>query len=192
MKKPKLTTQKIKQFLGNLANALVPGSTLGFAVHATATRNQYSLACYSKKNDADKYFVLNYLCRYDRWMMTKTISSKISKLVQASFEIPILLKDQFISFEKFISLFKINEDDLYQMIFNAICQEFSKIIKVNSYNPGESIGVSIVLDEALDSTFYSLISHSVESVKDLTSVDELIVWADLHGCLRNTPYVEGD
>ena len=170
---------EMKRFIYALAEALVPGGEPAFYVNATSSKNRF----FFRVKDASNNF---YYLSYNRWRDDLGTFGSVDALFKET-NPRIMLREQVVSIEELVNEFNLDEKKLVRAVFNRIDKAVKDAIKTNF---GDSSKMQFTAQEDLtpnkianrlavckDDDAKS--ESTPESTPEVSSIDELIVWADL-------------
>lgn len=166
--------EEMKQFIYAFAAAVVPAGKPVFYVNATSRKNRFF---FRVKDASNSYYRLSY----NRWNDDIGSFGKVDSLFKEA-NPRIMLREQIVSFEELASEFHLDERKLVNAVFSRINRAVSDAIKCN-YGTAATMRFNVLFDTVADRLvnrpLHELKKYSECKTPDVSSIDELMVWADL-------------
>lgn len=167
--------EEMKRFIYAFAAAVVPAGKPVFYVNATSLKNRF----FFRVKDASNNF---YYLSYNRWNDDFGSFGKVDSLFKKA-NPRVMLREQIVSLEELVSEFHLDERKLVNVVFSKINRAVSDSIKCNY--PGAAATMrfnvlfDIVADRLVNRQLHELKEYLVYKTPEVSSIDELMVWADL-------------
>ena len=165
--------EEMKRFIYSFAGAVVPVGKPVFYVNATSRKNRF----FFRVKAADNTF---YYLSYNRWNDDIGSFGKVDSIFRTA-NPRIMLREQIVSLEELVSEFHLDERKLVNVVFSRINQAVSDAIKCN-YGAATTMRFNVLFDSVADRLINRQL-HECERYEyktpEVSSIDELMVWADL-------------
>ena len=170
--------EEMKRFIYAFAAAVVPAGKPVFYVNATSKKNRFFFRVKPESKDC-----LYYLS-YNRWNDDIGSFGKVDSLFRKT-NPRIMLREQIVSLEELVNEFKLDEKKLVNVVFSRINQAINDALKC--VYPNNKMHFTVKYDNHSTHMFNIPLGQQYAcsdfecNVKtpDVTTIDELIVWADL-------------
>ena len=164
----------ISAFIYAFAVAVVPAGKPVFYVNATSLKNRF----FFRVKTADNKF---YYLSYNKWGDDIGSFGKIDSFFKEA-NPRIMLREQIVSLEELVSEFHLDERKLVNAVFSRINRAVSDAIKCN-YGAATTMRFNVlfdtVVDRLIDRRPHEFEKYSEYRTPEVSSIDELMVWADL-------------
>ena len=166
--------EEMKQFIYAFAAAVVPAGKPVFYVNATRCKNRFFFRVKDTSNN------IYYYLSYNRWNDDFGSFGKIESLFKEA-NPRIMLREQIVSLEELVSEFHLDERKLVSAVFSKINRAVSDSIKCNYVATTMRFNVlfDIIADRLTNRQRHECEKHSECRTPEVSSIDELMVWADL-------------
>lgn len=151
-------------FVENLAQAFVPGSTVGFKIEATRTKNTYYIAFQTKTSS----FMPDLHMLWVGWSEWLKISNMNSLMKKTNPEI-MFRATPFMSLDHLCTTYGLKKTDVCKCILDSIKKKIKDATKYND---------TAEVKAAMPWNYYDKDKKS-SVVAQVSSIDELAVWVDL-------------
>lgn len=162
--------EEMKRFIYAFAKAIAPDGKPVFFVDVTRMKNRFFFRVKTKDNEL-------YGLSYNRWNDDVGTFGKIDSLFKKA-NPKTMLRQQVISVEELVYEFNIDMKKLVEVIFKRIKQAISDGIKSN-YGSSSKMHFNFEYDYRLSHSSHPEAPLHLESTPDVSSIDELMIWADL-------------
>ena len=162
--------EEMKRFIYSFAEALVPGGKPVFSVYTSRVKNRYFFRVKTKDG-------LLYGLSYTDWHEDIGTFGKIDALFKEA-NPKIMLRPQVISIEELVYEFNIDMKKLFEVIFKKIKRAIADGI-IRRYGSSDKMHFNVELDTLARHNWSITIPEQLEPTPDVSSIDELIIWADL-------------
>ena len=162
--------EEMKRFIYSFAEALSPGGKPVFSVNASRVKNRYFFRVKTKDG-------LLYGLSYTNWHEDIGTFGKIDSLFKEA-NPKIMLRPQIISIEELVYEFNIDMKKLVEVIFKKIKRAIADGIRCR-YGASDKMHFNVELDSLARHSWRITIPEQLEPTPDVSSIEELIVWADL-------------
>ena len=170
--------EEMKRFIYAFAAAVVPAGKPVFYVNATSKKNRFFFRVKPERKDC-----LYYLS-YSRWNDDIGSFGKVDSLFREA-NPRIMLREQIVSLEELVNEFKLDEKKLVNAVFSKVNSAMNDSLKYRY--PSNKMHFTVKYDSHSTKLFNVPLGQQYAcsdfecNVKtpDVSSIDELIVWADL-------------
>ena len=166
--------EEMKRFIYAFAAAVVPAGKPVFYVNATRCKNRF----FFRVKTADNKF---YYLSYNRWSDDIGSFGKVDSLFKKA-NPRVMLREQIVSLEELVSEFHLDERKLVNVVFSRINRAVSDAMKCN-YGAATTMRFNVLFDTIVDRLInrqpHELKKYSECKTLEVSSIDELMVWADL-------------
>lgn len=176
MSKKKYKPEDIKRFIHAFAWLFAKDAALVLVVDVTHIKNRFFLGIKTKQGDVyrlddghyDHLGTIGYLGTIGKF---NTLFEKANPR--------ILLRRQVIPIEDLFNVFGLDENAVYETLFNKIKSTISSTIS-KGYASNGKMHFTCYYDNSLSTKVVDEIAYDLGPTPDVSSIDELMVLADMH------------
>lgn len=169
MNKKKHNPEDIKRFIHAFAQLFAKDAAPVLVVDVTRTKNRFFLGIKTKQDDVyrldDGYDYLNTIGKFN------TLFKKANPR--------IMLRKQVMPVEDLFNVFGLDENAVYETLFNKIKSTISSTIS-KGYASNGKMHFTCYYDNSLSTKVVDEIAYDLGPTPDVSSIDELMVLADMH------------